>query len=79
MGLYYCYAIKSLHRNYIYKGITDDLERRINQHNKGYNKTTKPYAPFKLIYSKSFNTGTEARDHEKWLKSSSGRRFLSGL
>ncbi|PJA97150.1 MAG: endonuclease, partial [Ignavibacteriales bacterium CG_4_9_14_3_um_filter_34_10] len=48
--MYYVYAISSKNRNYIYVGITDNIARRINQHNKGYNKTTKPYLPFELIY-----------------------------
>ncbi|HRU69066.1 MAG TPA: GIY-YIG nuclease family protein [Bacteroidia bacterium] len=51
--MYYTYVIKSLPKNYIYIGITDNLKRRLNQHNLGYNKTTKPYAPFILIFYKS--------------------------
>ncbi len=38
---YYVYAISSLERNYIYVGMTNNLDRRIGDHNKGYNRTTK--------------------------------------
>jgi len=41
--MFWVYAISSLNRNYIYVGLTSDLESRIARHNKGYEKTTKPY------------------------------------
>ena len=70
------YAIKSETRNYIYVGLTNNLERRLLEHNKGYNKTTKPYKPFKLIYSEKFPSRPEARIKEKYLKGGSGKKFL---
>jgi len=76
---YYIYAIKSLSRNYIYVGLTNNLNRRISDHNKGYNKTTKPYAPFKLIYTEEFKTRVEARIKEKYLKSGVGKEFLKSI
>ncbi|MCW8849188.1 MAG: GIY-YIG nuclease family protein [Melioribacteraceae bacterium] len=76
---YYVYAIKSLSRNYIYVGLTNNLERRISDHNKGYNRTTKPYSPFITIYTEEFNTRIEARNREKYLKSSVGKDFLRKL
>ena len=47
----YVYAISSLTKNYIYVGMTQDLEARLVRHKKGREKTTKPYAPFRLIYT----------------------------
>ena len=73
------YAIRSISRNYTYIGLTNNLVRRLNQHNKGYNRTTKPYKPFQLIYTKEFKTRTEAREHEKFLKSAKGRDFLKTI
>jgi hypothetical protein len=31
-------------------GLTSDLEARLFRHNNGYERTTKPYAPFRLIH-----------------------------
>ena len=70
------YALQSESRNYIYVGMTTDLETRLTHHNNGYNKTTKAYRPFILIYTREFSTRTEARNHEKYLKSGSGKEFL---
>ena len=74
--MFFVYAISSIHRNYIYVGLTDNLQRRIQQHNLGYNKTTKPYKPFILIFNESFPTRQEARIKEKFLKAGSGKKFL---
>jgi putative endonuclease len=70
------YAISAQTRKYIYVGLSNNLLRRVEEHQRGYNKTTNPYRPFKLIYSKSFDTRIQAREHEKYLKSSPGKRFL---
>jgi putative endonuclease len=63
------YAIQSITRNYIYVGMTNDVERRLKEHNSGKNRSTKAYRPFELFYTKSFETRMEARLHEKMLKS----------
>ncbi len=77
--MYFVYAIKSVNRNYIYAGLTNDIERRVAEHNAGKNKTTKPYRPFKLIYSESFSTRVEARKKEKYLKSGIGKEYLKNI
>ncbi len=77
--MYYVYAIKSAIRNYIYVGITNDLERRFNQHNDGKNKTTKAYSPFLLLYSEKAENRVNARKREKYLKSGIGKEFLKTL
>ncbi len=79
MEPYFVYAIKSESRNYIYVGISNNVARRLNEHNKGYNKTTKPYRPFLLIHTEELPSRIEARKREKQLKSSSGKRFLRTL
>lgn len=76
---YTVYAISSLSRNYIYVGMTSQIQQRIQRHNSGRNKTTSPYRPFKIIYSKYFNTRINARKHEIYLKSGSGKEFLKKL
>jgi putative endonuclease len=77
--MFYAYAIKSLTRNYIYVGLTNNLERRIEEHNKGENKSTKAYRPFVLIFSQECETRVEAREMEKYLKSGIGKEFLKRL
>ncbi len=77
--MYSVYAIYSEGRNYLYVGITDNVERRLAEHNGGKNKTTKPYRPFKLIHTESFISRAEARAREIEPKSGYGKEFLKTL
>ncbi|PJA39541.1 endonuclease [candidate division WWE3 bacterium CG_4_9_14_3_um_filter_39_7] len=62
------YIIKSTLRNWYYVGMTQNLENRLKRHNSGWEKTTRSYRPFDMIYCKIFETRADARDYEKWLK-----------
>jgi putative endonuclease len=75
----YVYAIKSKSRNYIYVGLTNDLKRRITEHNNGNNLKTRAYRPFELIYSEICSDRIEARKREKYLKSGVGKEFLKKI
>jgi len=77
--MYYVYAISSKSRKYIYVGLTNDIDRRFKEHNNGYNKTTRTYKPFILIYSEVFKTRKKAREKEIYLKSGIGKEFLKSL
>lgn len=76
---YYVYAIYNQDKNYIYVGLSDNLQRRMNQHNKGYNRTTKPYRPFKILITEKFEDRKETRKREKYLKSGCGKEYLKKL
>jgi putative endonuclease len=73
------YAISSLVKTFIYVGMTEKLTERLVRHNKGFVRSTKRYAPFNLIYTENCETGQQAREREKFLKSTSGKRFLNPL
>ncbi|QLE01501.1 GIY-YIG nuclease family protein [Galbibacter sp. BG1] len=73
------YAISSTTRNYIYVGMTSNLEERLKRHNNGREKTTKPYLPFKLIFSEICKDRKEGRQREKYWKSGVGKEYLRTL
>ena len=77
--MFFVYAISSLNRNYIYVGLTNNITRRIEEHQRGSNRTTKAYRPFKLILLEEYKTRVEARKREKYLKSGIGKEFLKSL
>ena len=74
--MFYVYAISSLAHNYIYVGLTQDVEERIKRHNGGRERTTKFYKPFELIFSEVCETRVEARFREKYWKSGIGKEKL---
>jgi putative endonuclease len=73
------YVIGSLNKKFRYVGITNNLKRRLDQHNRGKNQSTKSYAPFKIIYTEEYNDYNEALVREKFLKSGVGRTFIDNL
>ena len=75
--MFYIYALSSISRNYIYVGMTEGLDARIERHNNGREKTTRAYRPFELIFSESLDVeGIEARKREKYWKSGIGKEKL---
>ena len=74
--MYKVYAISSLDRNYIYVGFTTNIDARLLRHNNGYERTTKPYSPFKLIFTEICTTRVIAREREKYWKSGVGKDRL---
>jgi putative endonuclease len=65
---YFVYILKSCARERFYIGCTKDLEKRILQHNAGGTKSTKPYRPWKIIYSESHPNKSQACKREWHLK-----------
>ncbi len=63
-------------RDRLYVGQTDNLERRLHQHNSGKVFSTKPYLPYRLIYFEEVKNRRSAMMREKELKTSKGRTFL---
>lgn len=65
---YYVYIILTVN-NKLYCGYTDDVEKRYRMHKEGKGaKFTKANKPFKLVYTKEFNTKTEAQREEYRIK-----------
>jgi len=77
--MFYTYAIKSLSKNYIYVGITNNLDRRFKEHNDSKERTTRSRTPYRLIYREEFKTRMEARKKEIYLKSGTGKEFLKNI
>lgn len=77
--MYYVYAISSKVKSYIYVGLSNNPQRRINHHNRGYNRTTRPYKPFETLLLEKCGTRLNARKREKYLKAGSGKEFLKGI
>ncbi len=74
---YVVYVLYSDRYNKIYVGQTEDLCRRIIEHNEGIlSKYTKRYKPWRVIYTEEHESRSEALKREKQLKSSRGRAFI---
>jgi putative endonuclease len=56
--------------------MTQDIDRRLNEHNAGKSKFTSGHIPWIIVYKENFTDSIEARKREKYLKSAAGKRFL---
>lgn len=70
----YVYVIENPHSQR-YIGSTDDLHRRIAEHQAGSCRTTRARGPWKLIVAIAFPDETQALAFERYLKSGSGHAF----
>ena len=72
--MFYVYLLQSNSKMYV--GITTDLKRRVNEHNKGQNVSTKAYLPWTLIFYEAYIKREDATRREKYLKTTQGRQAL---
>ena len=74
--MWVAYVLQSLKDRGFYVGMSSSVERRLKEHNAGYNRSTRSRVPFELIYVQRCDSRLEARKREKFLKSGAGREFL---
>lgn len=75
-GMFYVYILRSLKTGEFYKGITDNIDRRISEHMAGQSPTTKSRLPLELVHVEICDTRGEARNLEKYFKSGFGREII---
>ena len=74
--MYTVYVLQSQVNGRQYVGHTNNLERRLSEHNRGHTKSTRLTKPFTLVYQESVQTNLEAVRRELELKSGKGRGWL---
>ena len=74
--MYYVYVLISGKDGKLYTGSTDDLRRRMSEHNAGHSQSTMNRRPMELIYYEACLKESDARRREKYLKSGNGKRFI---
>jgi putative endonuclease len=75
MSIYHVYVLTD-ENGKLYKGLTNNLERRIKEHRRGKTKTTKRMKNIVLAYHEKYDNFLEARKRELYFKTAAGRRFI---
>ena len=65
---YYLYILRSLTSGRLYVGTSDDVSRRVREHNEGLSRGTKPWRPWELAYQERHDDLSSARSREWQLK-----------
>ncbi len=67
--MWYFYILQSLKQdNYFYKGSTNDLNRRLRQHNDGEVVSSRVNRPYRLVYYEAYINEFAARMRESSVK-----------
>lgn len=71
------YILESEKSGRWYIGHSNDLERRILEHNSGHTKSTRNKGPWKLVFRREFENKKEALDFELDLKKLKNKHYIS--
>lgn len=74
--MYYVYVLESGKDDGFYTGFTTDLDRRMDEHNRGLQVSTQSRIPFRLIYYEWCLSKDDALDRERYLKSGMGKKYI---
>jgi len=80
--VFYTYILESCKSGRWYYGHSDNLERRVYEHNTGQTPSTRNKGPWKLIFNRPFGSKLEALRFEmklKKLKNKDYKRFNSRI
>ncbi len=68
--MFYVYVLKSEKDGNLYTGSTNDLKRRMAEHNNGEVESTRHRRPLVLAYYEAYQDESDARSREARLKNS---------
>lgn len=77
--MYYVYILRSLHNQRHYIGFTNNIERRLYEHNHNNTASLINKGPFELIHQEEYSTIAEARRREREIKSYKGGNAFKKL
>jgi len=66
--MHFVYVLKSGKSKTLYIGCTDNIDKRVQEHNKGLSQATKPYIPWQIVYYEAYLSQKEAYHREHNLK-----------
>jgi putative endonuclease len=72
---FYVYVLRD-NKNKLYKGVTNNITRRLKEHRSGKTRTTSNMEDINVVYTEIYDNFPEARKRELYLKTAAGRRFL---
>ncbi len=74
--MFYTYVLRSKVDGKLYVGFSNDLRKRLIEHNRGLVKSTSPRKPLELVYYEACLSEQNAIKREKYFKTGFGRRYL---
>ena len=76
---HYVYILQSINNKRYYVGVTNNIHRRITEHNSGLVKSTAPYKPWKLMHTEEFPDINTAYQRERFIKSKHSKKIIETI
>ncbi len=77
--MWFVYILQSEKNRKYYIGCSNDLGRRLQEHNLGQNESTKNNIPYKIVHVEEYANQQEAYGREKQIKSYKGGEAFKKL
>jgi len=77
--MYFVYIMESLKDGKYYIGTTNDVERRLKEHNSGLSRSTSSRRPLKLVHTEIFEDIKKAYARERFLKSKKNKHIIKKI
>lgn len=77
--MHYVYVLLSLKDQKFYIGFSEDVEKRLKDHNAGRNTSTKVRMPLELIYYEAHLSQEDALRRERYFKTDKGKSTLKQM
>ncbi len=77
--MYIVYILYSSRLDKYYIGRTNDINRRLSEHNRIKGKFTDGGIPWSLVYSEQYDTLSDATQREQSLKRKKSRKYIEQL
>ena len=77
--MFYVYILQSDLDGTFYIGFSENLEKRVSQHNNGESAYTSRKIPWKLVYFEEVTLKSDALKREKFLKAQKNKVFYQKL
>jgi putative endonuclease len=78
-SMYTLYILYSISLDRYYVGYTNDLERRLHEHNRIKGKYTDTGIPWKIVYTETFESKKTAMSREAYIKSRKSKSYIIEL
>jgi putative endonuclease len=73
------YVLRSQLSGRFYVGHTDNLDRRLSEHNRNHTHSLKNRGPWQVFYTETYQTRREATRRERQIKGMKSRRYIESL
>jgi putative endonuclease len=78
-NMFFEYILQSLISSRYYVGHTDEIARRVQEHNTGMAKYTRRDKPWKLVYVENYTTRSAAMKRELEIKRKKSKKYIEKL